>query len=74
MHKTVALNVVGLTGALPGAQSDKDALASAGLTGAGRELMNIWNELDRGAMKQDEAFEEADKAVRRRSASMEKEL
>ena len=57
-----------------GAQSDKDALAQAGLSGAGQELMNIWNEMDRGAMKQEEAFEEADKAVRRRSASMEKEL
>ena len=52
-----------------GAQADKDALAAAGLSGAGQELMNIWNELDRGAMKQDEAFEEADKAVRRRHAS-----
>src|SRR3954452_3625147 len=57
-----------------GAQSDKDALANAGLTGAGQELMNIWNDLDRGALKQDEAFEEADKAVRRRQTSMEKEL
>src|SRR3982751_2697509 len=45
-----------------GAQSDKDALANAGLTGAGQELMNIWNDLDRGTLKQDEAFEEADKA------------
>jgi hypothetical protein len=54
-----------------GAQADKDALASAGLSGAGQELMNIWNELDRGAMKQDEAFEEADKAVRRRNAAKE---
>jgi hypothetical protein len=52
-----------------GAQADKDALAAAGLSGAGQELMNIWNELDRGAMKQDEAFQEADKAVRRRHAS-----
>ena len=57
-----------------GAQSDKDALAQAGLSGAGQELMNIWNDLDRGALKQDEAFEEADKAVRRRQTSMEKEL
>jgi hypothetical protein len=57
-----------------GAQSDKDALASAGLSGAGQELMNIWNEMDRGSMKQEEAFEEADKAVRRRASSMEKEL
>ena len=57
-----------------GAQSDKDALASAGLSGAGQELMNIWNEMDRGAMKQDEGFEEADKAVRRRASAMEKEM
>jgi len=33
--------------------------------------MNIWNEMDRGAVKEDEAFEEADKAVRRRSAAKE---
>ena len=51
-----------------GAQADKDALASAGLSGAGQELMNIWGEMDRGRMKQDEAFEEADKAVRKRQA------
>ena len=57
-----------------GAQSDKDALAGAGLSAAGQELMSIWNEIDRGAMKQDEAFDEADKAVRRRQASAEREL
>ena len=51
-----------------GAQSDKDALASAGLTGAGQELMNIWNDLDRGAVKETEAFEQADEAVRKRQA------
>jgi hypothetical protein len=54
-----------------GAQADKDALAAAGLSSAGQELLNIWNEMDRGAMKQDEAFEEADKAVRRRNAAKE---
>jgi hypothetical protein len=57
-----------------GAQSDKDALNQGGLSGAGQELMNIWNELDRGSIKQDEAFEEADKAVRRRNTSMEKDM
>ena len=57
-----------------GAQSDKDALASAGLTGAGQELLNIWDEMDRGGIKQEEAFDQADQAVRRRSAPMEKEL
>src|SRR5918997_3074756 len=40
-----------------GAQSDKDALAAAGLSAAGQELMNIWNELDRGGVKEDQAFE-----------------
>ena len=54
-----------------GAQSDKDALASAGLSGAGQELMNLWDEMDKGAIKPEEAFEEADKAVRRRAAPME---
>jgi hypothetical protein len=54
-----------------GAQSDKDAMASAGLTGAGQELMQLWDQMDRGALKQDEAFEEADKAVRRRNAPLE---
>src|ERR1700712_5557819 len=51
-----------------GLQSDKDALAGAGLSGAGQELMNIWNEMDRGSLKQEEAFEEADKAVRKKQA------
>ena len=54
-----------------GEQADKDAIAAAGLSGAGQELMNIWNDMDRGALKQDEAFEEADKAVRKRAASKE---
>ena len=54
-----------------GEQSDKDAMAAAGLTSAGQELMNIWNEMDRGGVKEEEAFEEADKAVRRRAAAKE---
>src|SRR5687767_7290353 len=57
-----------------GLQADKDALAGAGLSGAGQELMNIWNDMDRGAVKQDEGFAEADKAVRKRHSPMEKEL
>jgi hypothetical protein len=54
-----------------GGQSDKDALESAGLTAAGQELMNIWTDLDRGAVKESDAFAEADKAVRRRTAGGE---
>jgi hypothetical protein len=57
-----------------GAQSDKDALASAGLTSAGNELMHLWDQMDRGALKEDEALEEANKVIRRKSGAMEKEL
>jgi len=51
-----------------GEQADRDALAGTGLKEAGTEIMNIWNDMDRGVMKQDEAYEEADKAARRKSA------
>src|SRR5438477_12200840 len=46
-----------------GTESDKEALANAQLTGAGQELMAIWNQMDRGAVKETEAFEQADEAV-----------
>jgi hypothetical protein len=52
-----------------GAEGDKDALASAGLSSAGQELMNIWNDLDKGAVKHDQAYEQADQAVKRKSAA-----
>ena len=51
-----------------GEQADRDALAGTQLKDAGQEIMTIWNDMDRGVMKQDEAYEEADKAARRRSA------
>jgi hypothetical protein len=54
-----------------GEQADRDALAGTGLKEAGTEIMNIWNDMDRGVMKQDEAYQEADKAARRRSAEKE---
>lgn len=54
-----------------GAQVDKDALASAGLSAAGQELMNIWSDLDAGRLKEEEAYEEADRAARRRAAASE---
>ena len=50
-----------------GEQADRDALAGSTLKESGQEIMNIWNDLDRGVMQQDEAFEEADKAVKRRA-------
>jgi hypothetical protein len=51
-----------------GSQADRDALESAGLTSAGQELMNIWNDMDRGTVKPEQAFDAADKAVRKRNA------
>lgn len=51
-----------------GAQADKEALAATGLKEAGTEIMNIWNDMDRGAIQQDDAFQQADEAVRKRTA------
>ncbi len=50
-----------------GEQSDKDALAGAGLSESGRELMHLWDEMDKGAINEPAAFEEADRAARRRA-------
>jgi hypothetical protein len=52
-----------------GAEGDRDALSSAGLSSAGQELMNIWNDLDKGAVKHDEAYAAADQAVKRKNAA-----
>lgn len=51
-----------------GAQADSDALASAGLSAAGQELLHIWNDLDQGVVKPQEAFDQADRAARQRAA------
>ena len=56
-----------------GSQSDRDSVESAGLSSAGQELMNIWNEMDRGAVKPEQAFNAADQAVRKRSPSADRE-
>jgi hypothetical protein len=56
-----------------GGQADKDAMARGGLSQAGQELMNIWNDMDRGAVKPEQAFEVADKAVRRRTPAANSE-
>ena len=54
-----------------GAQTDKDAVENAGLTGAGKELMHMWDQLDQGAIEPAKAFDRADEAVRKRAASMD---
>lgn len=56
-----------------GAEADKDALSNTQLTSSGNELMAIWNQMDKGAVKEDQAFEQADQAVRRRNAAPDKE-
>jgi hypothetical protein len=56
-----------------GTQSDKDALSAAGLSSAGQELMNIWDKMDRGTVKHEQAFEQADQVVRRK-ASLDGEI
>ncbi len=57
-----------------GEESDKAAMDQVGLTQAGQELMSLWNQMDRGAIKQEDAFEQADKAIRQKNSPMEKEL
>jgi hypothetical protein len=57
-----------------GAESDKDALSQTQITGAGQELMALWDQVDRGKVKEDQAFEQADQAVRRRNAALDREL
>src|SRR5437870_9908111 len=52
-----------------GAESDKASIESAGVSQAGQELIAIWNQMDRGSIKQEEAFEQADKAVRQKNAA-----
>jgi hypothetical protein len=57
-----------------GSEADKDSLSQVELTGAGNELMAIWNQMDSGAVKEDQGFEKADEAVRRRNAALDKEM
>ena len=56
-----------------GAESDKTAMSNVELNSAGNELMAIWNQMDRGDVKEEQAFEQADQAVRRRNAALDKE-
>ena len=52
-----------------GAEADKESLGKVELAGAGQELMAIWNQMDRGAVKEEQGFEQADQAIRRRNAA-----
>jgi hypothetical protein len=52
-----------------GAEADREALLGSALGEPGQELMAIWGDLDRGRVKPDDAYDEADRAVRQRQAS-----
>ena len=54
-----------------GAEADKEALGKVELAEAGNELMALWNQMDRGQVNEEQAFEQADEAVRRRNAAKE---
>ncbi|MBC7783133.1 MAG: hypothetical protein H7144_04775 [Burkholderiales bacterium] len=55
-----------------GADADRDALANTSLNQAGQELLNMWEQMDRGKVKKEEAFTKADAAVRGRHAEGQK--
>lgn len=52
-----------------GHEADKEA--AAGVSPAAAELMKIWDDMDHGLIKADEAVDEAEKRVRERKASAE---
>ena len=54
-----------------GSSADSESLENAGLSQAGQELMSIWDQLDRGKVESDKAFDQADAAVRRRAERQE---
>jgi hypothetical protein len=48
-----------------GSETDAEALGAAGLSQAGQELMSLWDQMDRGRVKSDQAFDRAEQAARR---------
>ena len=54
-----------------GQESDRDAIAGAGLSSAGQELMSLWDQMDKGKVKPEAAFDKADAAVKRKQAELE---
>ncbi len=46
-----------------------DEAAASGLSPASEELMKIWDDMDAGLIKDDQAFDEAEKRVRERQAA-----
>jgi hypothetical protein len=51
-----------------GEQSDKDAIGAGGVGTAGQELLNLWDQVDQGKLKQSQALQKADELSRQRGA------
>ena len=54
-----------------GQEGDREALLGQTLGEPGQELMDIWADMDRGGVKSDDGYAQADRAVRQRQASGE---
>jgi hypothetical protein len=48
---------------------EADEAAAAGVSPAAQELLKVWNDMDAGLIKDNEAFDEAEKRVRERQAA-----
>ena len=51
-----------------GERSDKDALAATKLGDAGGDLMALWEKMDKGSLKSEEALQQAEAVVRRKTS------
>lgn len=54
-----------------GGETDAEALGGTRLSTAGHELLSIWDQMDRGKVKSDQAFSQADAAARRSAEQSE---
>ena len=50
-----------------GEQSDRDALNAAKLGEAGQDLVALWDKMDKGTLKSDEALKQAEEVVRQKA-------
>ena len=57
-----------------GADADREAMEHAGLSGTGNEVINLWQDMDKGQVSPEDAFNAADKAMRGKNDSMEKNV
>ena len=51
-----------------GGMADREAIESAELGRAGNDLMHLWDQLDAGSVEEDEAYQQAEEATRKKLA------